>query len=65
MSCFVFVSLGQLTDANLYADSGQQLRADDPSALKDIIAIVQTKLSSQETTLTYIHFPSYSSYNIY
>ena len=65
MSCFIFVLLGQLTDANLYTDSGQQLRADDPSALKDIIAIVQTKLSSQGTTLTYIHFPSYSSYNIY
>ena len=29
----------------LMVDSGQQLRQDDPSALKDIIEIVQEKVS--------------------
>jgi hypothetical protein len=30
------------------ADSGQQLRQDDPSALKDIIEIVQRKVSIKD-----------------
>lgn len=32
-------------------DSGQQLRLDDPSALKDIVAIVQSKISGREGSL--------------
>jgi len=35
----------------LYTDSGQQLRQDDPSALKDIIQIVQTKLAGKEDSI--------------
>jgi nucleolar MIF4G domain-containing protein 1 len=38
------------------ADSGQQLRQDDPSALKDIIGIVQSKLSGQDEKLRYASF---------
>ncbi|KIM84076.1 hypothetical protein PILCRDRAFT_818381 [Piloderma croceum F 1598] len=33
-------------------NSGQQLRQDDPSALKDIIGIVHTKLSNQDESLS-------------
>ncbi|KAF7970077.1 hypothetical protein HWV62_25056 [Athelia sp. TMB] len=33
-------------------NSGQQLRQDDPSALKDIIGIVQTKLAGQDEKLS-------------
>lgn len=36
-------------------DSGQQLRQDDPSALKDIIGIVQTKLAGQDDGLRCVH----------
>jgi hypothetical protein len=36
-----------------FVDSGQQLRQDDPSALKDIIALVQTKLSNQDELLRF------------
>lgn len=32
-------------------DSGQQLRQDDPLALKDIIASVQKKLTDQDDVL--------------
>jgi hypothetical protein len=35
-------------------DSGLQLRQDDPSALKDIIGMVQMKLSNQDESLRYI-----------
>jgi hypothetical protein len=30
-------------------DSGQQLRTDDPLALKDIVQIVQDKMSKQDS----------------
>jgi nucleolar MIF4G domain-containing protein 1 len=40
----------------LRTDSGQQLRQDDPSALKDIIGIVQTKLSNQDDFLRYVFY---------
>jgi nucleolar MIF4G domain-containing protein 1 len=36
-------------------DSGLQLRLDDPSALKDIIQIVQTKVSSQDDALRFVY----------
>ncbi|KIL67539.1 hypothetical protein M378DRAFT_122561 [Amanita muscaria Koide BX008] len=36
----------------LLLNSGQQLRQDDPSALKDIIAIVQNKVSGTEISLS-------------
>lgn len=36
-----------------YPDSGQQLRQDDPSALKDIIQIVQNKVSDKNEALRY------------
>lgn len=32
----------------LFSDAGQQLRQDDPSALKDIIQIVQNKMYNKE-----------------
>lgn len=35
----------------MLVDSGQQLRQDDPSALKDIIGIVHTKVSNQDDIL--------------
>lgn len=35
----------------LTADSGQQLRQDDPSALKDIIEIVQGKISIKDDNI--------------
>jgi hypothetical protein len=39
-------------------DSGQQLRQDDPSALKDIIDIVQKKVTGKdETSLKCGHLP--------
>ena len=34
-----------VNDIRVTIDSGQQLRQDDPSALKDIIEIVQGKVS--------------------
>lgn len=37
-----------ITVAELLRDSGQQLRQDDPSALKDIVQIVQSKTSGVE-----------------
>jgi nucleolar MIF4G domain-containing protein 1 len=39
--------------ADLLRDSGQQLRQDDPSALKDIVQIVQSKASGAEKTPKY------------
>jgi len=39
----------------LWIDSGQQLCQDDPSALKDIIGIVQKKLSDQDDLLKYTY----------
>lgn len=39
--------------AELLRDSGQQLRQDDPSALKDIVQIVQSKTSGVETPSKY------------
>lgn len=39
------------TDANC-ADSGQQLRQDDPTALKSIIQIVHSKLPSDTSALS-------------
>ena len=44
---------GYLIVANLLRDSGQQLRQDDPSALKDIVQIVQSKASGAEKTPKY------------
>lgn len=41
-----------LTDI-IFADSGQQLRQDDPSALKDIINIVQGKIVSRKDAVRY------------
>ena len=35
----------------LTVDSGQQLRQDDPSALKDIIEIVQGKVSDKDNSV--------------
>jgi hypothetical protein len=35
-------------------DSGQQLRQDDPSALKDIIQIVQSKFSNNDNAHTFV-----------
>lgn len=37
--------------SNYHPDSGQQLRQDDPSALKDIIQIVQNKVSDKDDVL--------------
>src|ERR1700676_500116 len=48
----------------LWADSGQQLRQDDPVALKDIIAIVQTKLSNQDELLKYVYHPLHLALNL-
>jgi nucleolar MIF4G domain-containing protein 1 len=39
-------------------DSGQQLRQDDPSALTDIIQIVQSKVTSNSGELRYLSFIS-------
>lgn len=39
--------------ADWLRDSGQQLRQDDPSALKDIIQIVQSKTSDEGMTTKY------------
>lgn len=44
---------GYLIVADLLRDSGQQLRQDDPSALKDIVQIVQSKASGAEKTPKY------------
>ena len=44
---------GFLAVANWLRDSGQQLRQDDPSALKDIVQIVQSKTSGGEQTPKY------------
>lgn len=41
------------TFIDLNIDSGQQLRADDPFALKDIIQIVQSKVLVNNLTITY------------
>lgn len=45
-----------LTYTNPNAGSGSQLRQDDPSALKDIIQIVQTKVSTQESSSSRTRF---------
>jgi nucleolar MIF4G domain-containing protein 1 len=37
-----------ITETEWLGDSGQQLRQDDPSALKDIVQIVQSKTSGVE-----------------
>jgi nucleolar MIF4G domain-containing protein 1 len=44
-----------LTDVLI--DSGQQLRQDDPLALKDIVGIVQTKVSNQDDSLRWMNLP--------
>lgn len=37
------------------SDSGQQLRQDDPSALKDIVDIVHTKITEKDkSTIRYL-----------
>ena len=38
---------------NTFIDSGQQLRQDDPSALKDIINVVQGKIATGNNTIRY------------
>ena len=45
-----------LIAADWLRDSGQQLRQDDPSALKDIVQIVQSKTSGVEKISTYCIF---------
>ena len=42
--------------ADSLRDSGPQLRQDDPSALKDIIQIVQSKTSGVEMISKYVKF---------
>lgn len=38
-------------DVLITSDSGQQLRQDDPSALKDIVDIVQTKIDGKDKSM--------------
>jgi nucleolar MIF4G domain-containing protein 1 len=45
--------LVSITATKLLRDSGQQLRQDDPSALKDIVQIVQSKTSEVEKPSKY------------
>jgi hypothetical protein len=47
---------GSLIVANGLRDSGQQLRQDDPSALKDIVQIVQSRTSGGGKTPKYVSF---------
>ena len=49
-ACSIFSSPVILNDC-LNQDSGQQLRHDDPSALKDIIQIVQNKVAGKDELL--------------
>lgn len=47
--------LDLMSDGSLIcSDSGQQLRQDDPSALKDIIQIVQDKVSDKSDDLRFL-----------
>jgi nucleolar MIF4G domain-containing protein 1 len=44
-------------------DSGKQLRQDDPSALKEIIANVQMKVSSQDDLLRHANYSHYLTFH--
>ena len=45
-------------------DSGQQLRQDDPTALKDIIQIVQTKVGANESSSRYMYIVARVAYSV-
>lgn len=44
----------EILTSTRHLDSGQKLRLDGPSALKDIIGVVQIKLVGQDEKLRYV-----------